>query len=364
MHKEQHNSQIWPTTHMDTIVHLGAGRCRELDDYLAAKPARLLLVEADPQLAKMLQARTIDQPQVEVINRAVAAHTGPVTFHRYNLPDVGSLYQAAPGLLELFPGLKMVQELQMEAIDPATLLQSIHQQVEQRNQLIIDLPGEELPVLKALQQADQLHYFEQLQLHCGRQSLYEDGEPAATILQWLQDHGFELLLEDDSQDPDRPRWDLKRNKLQLDHRELKQQLAQLTKTRDEQTELLNEREDQVELLTNALDEQAKLAAEHKTQLEQANQAKVEQLKLANECQTLIEQLTKARDDQAKLAAEHKTQLEQANQAKSEQVKLANNRQSQIEQLTKARDEQVKLAAERKTQLEQANQAKSEQVKLA
>ncbi|MBA1445494.1 MAG: hypothetical protein M3H12_16335 [Chromatiales bacterium] len=65
---------------MDTIVHMGAGRCSELDDYLAAKPAHLLLVEADPQLAEALQARTTNHPQVEVINRVVAAQPGPATF--------------------------------------------------------------------------------------------------------------------------------------------------------------------------------------------------------------------------------------------------------------------------------------------
>ncbi|MBL3599978.1 MAG: hypothetical protein JMN25_08920, partial [gamma proteobacterium endosymbiont of Lamellibrachia anaximandri] len=364
MHKEQHNSQIWPATDMGTIVHLGAGRCSDLDDYLAAKPARMLLVEADPQLAKALQVRTTDYPQVEVINCAVAAQPGPVTFRRYNLPDASSIHPASIGLLDLFPGLKTVQELQIEALDPAPLLQPLRLQVEQRNRLVIDLPGEELPVLQALQQADQLHYFEQLQLHCGREFLYEDSEPAAIVIQWLQDQGFDLLMEDDSQDPDRPRWDLKRNKLQLDHRELRQQLSQQTKIHDEQIELLNERQVQVGELTNALNEQTRFAAENKVQLEKANQANAVQLKLANERQAQIEQLTKAREEQTKLAAEYKTQLEKSNQAKAKQVKLANERQAQVEQLTNAKDEQSKLAVENKTQFVQANQAKAAQVKLA
>ncbi|MEG7525347.1 MAG: hypothetical protein M3H12_20055, partial [Chromatiales bacterium] len=223
--------------------------------------------------------------------------------------------------------------------------------MEQRNRLIIDLPGEELSVLKALQQADQLHFFEQLQLHCGRQSLYEGGEPATTILQWLQDQGFDLLTEDDSQDPDRPCWDLNRNKLQLDHRDLKKQLVQQTKIHDEQKALLNERQIQVGQLTKALEGQAKLLAENKTLLEKANQAKAAQEKLANERQTQIEQLTMVKEEQTKHVAESKTQLEKANQAKAVQEKLANERQAQVEQLTKARDEQTKLAAENKTQLE-------------
>ena len=51
---------------IDTLVHLGAGRCSELDAYLRLQPKRLLLVEADPDLADVLLARTDNLPQVEV----------------------------------------------------------------------------------------------------------------------------------------------------------------------------------------------------------------------------------------------------------------------------------------------------------
>jgi len=361
MHKESNNSHMPHSTPVDTIIHLGAGRCSELDSYLASKPTRLLLVEADPQLAKTLQARTTDLSQVKIINKTVAGQTGPVTFHRYNLPDVNSLHKAAPGLLELFPGLKATQPLQTEAISPATLLQSLQLQTEQHNWLIIDLPGEELPTLKALQQADKLHLFDQLQLHCGHQALYENSEPAATILEWLQDQGFDLFQEDSSHDQDRPRWTLKRNKLQLRHRKLQQQLAQLTKDHNEQ---LNKHQTQIEQLTKARDEQAKLAAEHKAQLDKANQARANREKLAHDRLTQIDQLIKARDEQAKLAAEHKAQLDKANQARANQEKLAHDRLTQMDQLTKARDEQAKLAAEHKAQLDKANQTKTEQAHLA
>jgi len=40
------------------------------------------------------------------------------------------------------------------------------------------------------------------------------------IVEWLQEEGFDLMQADDSDDPDRPLWILKRNQLQLRYRDL------------------------------------------------------------------------------------------------------------------------------------------------
>ena len=90
---------------VDTLVHLGAGRCSELDDYLALHPRQLFLVEADPKLVEELQCRTEDLKPVQVICIAVAGQPGPATFQRINLPEVNSLHRAS-SLLELIPRAK------------------------------------------------------------------------------------------------------------------------------------------------------------------------------------------------------------------------------------------------------------------
>lgn len=74
-------------------------------------------------------------------------------------------------------------------------------------------------------EAKQLHLFSQVKLHCGREPLYEGAEPAARILCWLQENGFDLLSEEAPHDPDFPCWTLQRNALQLRNLELAQQLA-------------------------------------------------------------------------------------------------------------------------------------------
>ncbi|MBK8129401.1 MAG: hypothetical protein IPK53_10955 [bacterium] len=53
-------------------------------------------------------------------------------------------------MLQLFPGMKALEETPLEAVAPATLLEPLQLSAEEDNLLVVDLPGEELPVLRAL----------------------------------------------------------------------------------------------------------------------------------------------------------------------------------------------------------------------
>ena len=215
----------FPTTPLDALIHLGAGRCSELDDYLALKPERLVLVEADPRLAAALKARVAEMPRVEVIEKTVSGQQGRRHFHRYNQADVSSLHAPGPALLAIFPGLRLLQEIEVDAVTPAALLEPMQLNQNHNNRLVIDLPGEELAVLKALEEAGHLHLFQQIKLQCGHDALYEEGVTASKILEWLKDHGYDLLAQDDGRDPDRPGWYFKRNKLQIEVQDLREQLV-------------------------------------------------------------------------------------------------------------------------------------------
>jgi hypothetical protein len=336
-----------------------------------------------------LQKRTAELQNVQVIPSAVAGSPGPGVLYRYNLPGASSLHPAT-GLLQLFPGLREVDQIAVDAVAPTTLLQPLELAPHGEKLLVIDLPGEEIPVLAALWEANALQLFNQLKLRCGREPLYEGCVPAAQVLHWLEEHGFSLLSEDESEDPDYPCWTLQRNVLQLRNLELtdqvaelqrqltglQEQLTQFDQARDEQAKLAADRQAQLDTLRQERDAATRELAEQKTQLEQASQAKAGQEKLANDRHAQIQQLTQARDEQAKLAAdrqaqldtlrqerdaatrelaEQKTQLEQANHAKAAQEKLATDRQAQIQQLTQARDEQAKLAGDRQAQLDTLHQ---------
>ena len=355
MHTRPNIDEYQPHQPVDTLVHLGVGRCSELDAYLAMQPKRMLLVEADPQQAEAVQARTASLPQVQVRCATVAGSPGPATFFRYNLPDAGSLHPAS-GLLQLFPGLKTVEEIQVDAVSPVALLQPLQLQQAQENLLIIDLPGEELPVLQGLQQAQQLHLFHHLHLYCGCQPLYESSLPARQILKWLQDQGFDLLSEDDSNDPDRPRWILQRNTLQLHNRELQAQIEQLAKEKEEVAKLSAERQTKIEALT-------KESAEQQQRMEQLAKEKEEVVKQSAECQAKIEALANDRDAKAKESAEKQQRIEQLVKEKEEVAKLSADRQTKIEALAKEKsmlgDQFQKATKANEESIQQLNKIKRE-----
>ena len=363
MQTESNINDVQTGQFLNTLVYMGAGSGSELNTLLALQPQRLLLIEADPQLASALQARTATLKQIQILNTAVSGHPGPAIFHRYNLPHAGSLHPAS-GLLELFPGLKTVGQLQMKSESPVTLLQPLQMVAEQENLLIIDLPGEELAVLQALQQAGQLHLFRQLQLHCGRQPLYEGSKPAARILQWLQGQGFDVLTEDDTQDPDRPNWTLQRNALHLHSRELEQQLQLAKQAGVEQEKLAADAHAMIEQLSLARDEQGKLASERQTQIERLTHERDEHDRVFRERLVHIERLTQTLDEQTQHLAEQQAQLAQATQANVAQERLAADAHAMIEQLSLARDEQIQLVQQRDLQLGHITRAHDEHARVS
>jgi FkbM family methyltransferase len=348
---------------IDAIVHLGAGRCSELDGYLAQQPRRLLLVEADPQLAEDLKNRTKDRESVKVTCAAIAGLSGPATFNRYNLLEANSLHSAS-GLLELFPGLKTVEQLKVDAIRPDSLLNQLNLNAAQENLLVMDLPGEELPVFKALQQSQKLHLFSQVILHCGCQALYEGSEPAARILEWLRDEGYDLVAEDPGVDPDHLCWTLRRNVMQLRNLELTEQLERSIKKNQEVVNQVAALQDRVETLTKKLDVQKKNAEETETQIEQLKKACDEQIKLAADRGHQITELRRVRDKRVNLDVELQTQIAVLIQSRDEQAKLAVKRQSKIENLNRAKTNFEKHAIERKQQIDELSITQNEQEKFA
>ena len=326
---------------IDTLVHLGAGRCSEIDDYMALHPRTLLLVEADPQLAMELQSRTEDLKQAQVICVAVAGQPGPATFNRYNLPDVNSLHPAS-NLLNLFPGLKTVGRLQVEAVTPTKLLQPLHLKSYKENWLVIDLPGEELPVLRCLQQSQQLYLFSQVKIHCGCEPLYVESGPASRLVESLLEEGYDLLAVDDNQDPDRPCWTFQRNSLQLKNRHLQQQVEAHKK--------------QLEQETFRNEEHTKQAAKLKAQVQRLKQERNAQINRSADRQFHIEELTKANDEKVRFSSELQQQVEQLIKLHNEQAKLAADRQRQIDQLTQDGGNNFNLIRERQTYIEQLNRS--------
>lgn len=265
------------------IIHLGAGRCSEMAAYLRLNPTQITLVEGDSAKAEYLQKKHLSADNIRVIPKVIAESSKTVNFYSYNLSDANSTCAPA-GLLEYYPGLRLLNNQPMQSTDICLLLQQQNLQGT-NNLLVIDLPGQEADILKALHCGGQLGAFEHLAIYCNQQPLYEN-EPCATD---TQDHliksGYNLRQQDLNQDPDRQFNLYQLNPLHTPLQKTKQRLVALEK----QSNL-----DQQTLI--ALQQQLHTQQEH-TQAER--QAK--------------EQLTAERDNLQQQAAEFEQQL-QAQQA--------------------------------------------------
>ena len=92
------------------IVHIGAGRCSELDQYLASSAKQIHLIEPNPALARELRSTSARDGRVTVHEMAIAASAGGGTLNVFNLTRLSSL-RLPKDIKELFPGLRMVSQL-------------------------------------------------------------------------------------------------------------------------------------------------------------------------------------------------------------------------------------------------------------
>lgn len=221
----------------DVILHIGAGMCSELDRWLTTGAKRVVLFEPNPERARALVANAGENKRIEVAQKAVAGESGQLRLNLFNLPALSSLREPT-GLLGLFPGLHTEREVEVDAITPTELIETTQLAPDSNHWLIIDTPGEEAAIVNALHAADQLPRFNRVILHCGTEPLYNDNPPAATLLDQLQEAGYDIEQQDDT-DPDRPCWLLHRNPVRLENEALRQRIAEL----EQQTKELAEARD-------------------------------------------------------------------------------------------------------------------------
>jgi hypothetical protein len=316
--------------HLDCLIHLGAGRCSELDEHLERDPGLLVLVEADPQLSGDLERRLVGRDNARVINAGIAAESGERIYYRYNLPAVNGLRQAT-GMRELYPGLRLLEERPVKALGIRQLLDSLELGSESSNGLIVELAGEEAAVLEVLEAGDRLHYFCEIELNAGRDALYEDATPASQVLDWLAEHGFEVHEEFATRDPDRPTWRLRRDDRMLELRELRAQVLHLVAERDERAAQAASMAQEIETLKRMRD-----GLEAKVQLVEQQ---LDQSRRANE------QLEKHLRE---VANGHADEFEQEQELR----KHADNRAAELETVSaELREELDSLSREKEAQIQ-------------
>lgn len=217
--------------HLDTLVHIGAGKGNDFPHY-HHNAQQLILVEPSPAAVSSLRQICQGVANIHIHELAIGLGGGSTDFNLYNWPEANSLCLAT-GLQQLMPGLKIQDSIQVTTTTLPVLLQDMP---HGNNLLIIDAPGAEHWIIEQLCHLNPEQAFQHIVLHCPNEAHYNSNTSSAPLLEVLEQQGYELRHTDRS-DPDRPAFSLKRNALRLEHialkadyKALQQQLVQAQQT--------------------------------------------------------------------------------------------------------------------------------------
>lgn len=185
------------------VLHIGAGLCTQLPEYLAAGASTVTLFEPDPQTAAMLRAQTAEFPEVLVVEAAVSTNTEPQQLHRFSFADLNSL-RAPTGLNSLFPALEALGRDPVQVQNPVDLVRGLELSETGAHMLVLEAAGEAFSILEALDEAGLLSQFRYLRISEGRDVLYEGATRLLEIRTWLEAGHFSKKSQWDNSDPERP----------------------------------------------------------------------------------------------------------------------------------------------------------------
>ena len=137
------------TRPLGTVLAVGPTGAGLLAGLPQGAAQRIILTEADPIKAQRLLRKHDGNPAVTIVDAAITAATGPVTLHRFNLPQAAAL-RPASGLKTLFPGLLETGRIEVPTRTIEAVLEKSDLEAEKEHVLILGAAGEELDLIDVL----------------------------------------------------------------------------------------------------------------------------------------------------------------------------------------------------------------------
>lgn len=332
--------------HPAVIIHIGAGDCGELGSYMALQPKRVVLVEADPKRAKGLSRRIAGMSGVEVLPLAIDADKGRKSFRVFNLPDWNSL-RAPDGLKRLFPGLRLLREMEVETVSVLDLMERIGLDAGEDNWLVVDAPGSEAAIVETLCEAGQLDCFGSIVLHCGRDSLYEGSASAEEILGFLRQHGYKSVSPSSGSDPDLVCRVLRLSPLNAECAALQERIDELLAERGEQSSLIEELRGKLQNLSRDYEQVKRRLTDDHANLERVSRELDIHVRQVSELGRALESAGRDRDELARDYRARISELERTSHEREVEVSIL---RAENERVSRDRDEKERVVGELRQQL--------------
>lgn len=176
----------------NVVVVVGAGSGAWLPLLRRLEAKRLVILEPLPELAALLE-RSVDRAHGEEVRASALVDSGApsVTLHVCNNSRLSGL-SPPTRLMELLPNLQLGESIQVSAVSLEVLASELKLELEQRNLLILDAPGQ----LAALRNATGLSRFSDIVLHAASEPLYEGDAAGEQLDELIAKAGFEAWATD------------------------------------------------------------------------------------------------------------------------------------------------------------------------
>jgi FkbM family methyltransferase len=184
------------------VIHIGAGRCRELDAYAEAGIPRIILIEPNPNLAERLRKREYSPGVLEVVEAAVAEASGTADLLILNVLEMSSL-RTPMGLEQLYPNVAVRERCRVNVISIHDLVTRARETGGRRSLAIIDAPGEEGALVDAILSRTNGKAFSDLLVACMPDEAYAGAQPAGAIAARFEHDGYLLQEVEVANDLDR-----------------------------------------------------------------------------------------------------------------------------------------------------------------
>lgn len=232
-----------------TILHLGAGYCSELPEYLAIPNAEIYLIESESEIIEYHQEQHSELTNLHLIQSIVGTEAGEKPFYRFSFSDLNSL-SPAKNLHSCFPSVKLTNQSNVLVRDIIDVIEQCALD-GQDNVLVIDLPGIAFNVFFYLELKGCLNNFSNVNVYIGHHDLYEHDTSADEVLVWAKDQGFELKTINSDHDVERPRYEFMRHPLYIQLKSLELENSQLSQDKQSLTNSIAELNKKLDLLQQA-----------------------------------------------------------------------------------------------------------------
>lgn len=188
----------------DFVIHIGAGAGADVEEYLKEQIDQIILIEADPLLAKVLDERFFDFPQVEIMELAVVEKTQRAVFYRSNYPNLSSIKLPSASVSKIFPNFSYEKVGDVNVIEVDALLQVLCAKVSGSGMLVVETFGFIEEIIRKFSSSDLLNHISVVRYQIPALVSHEDPIPSDDVGRYLENRGFLVLPDADASDPEFP----------------------------------------------------------------------------------------------------------------------------------------------------------------